>query len=95
MRLEDVVRANVHGAFVTDVQVSAYRNPEANLQLAKSYIFTSAAADHEVGSLELLEDIVASYLPGRHSNRVEVIATFGHGKSHFAVARRDVFRSPY
>ncbi len=93
MLIRDIVEINTHGAFYSDVQVSAFRDPAENLQLARSYIFTSslASSGQEVGSVELLEKLVASYLPGSLPNRFEVIATFGHGKSHFAVAAATYF----
>lgn len=93
-RIGDLVRINVHGDFHPDVQLDSYWDEERNLQLAKSYIFTSSEQGYELGSVELLWTLCETFIPGSTSNRLVVIANYGHGKSHFAVAAANYFGQP-
>lgn len=93
-RIGDLVRINVHGDFHPDVQLDSYWDEERNLQLAKSYIFTSSEQGYELGSVELLWTLCETFIPGPTSNRLVVIANYGHGKSHFAVAAANYFGKP-
>jgi hypothetical protein len=90
--------------FRNDVQLSLYDDPEENLALLQSYIFTVAApgstgaAAARVASVSLLEQLVNSFLhtnPGHsNDNRIFALANFGHGKSHLALALTNYFAKP-
>jgi len=90
----DLVRTNIHGAFHSDVQLTSYYDPERNRQLAGSYIFTSSQQGNQLGSVELLQRVQGSFVDVTSSNRFIVLATYGHGKSHFAVALANFFGKP-
>jgi hypothetical protein len=90
MLLKEVVRRNNNAAFYSDVQLSSYRGPE-NLELAKSFIFIGKTAGSRRASLDLLGQVCNAYLPGNQPNRYTFIATYGHGKSHFALAIANYF----
>lgn len=94
IRIGDLVRINVHGDFHPDVQLDSYWDEERNLHLAKSYIFTSSEQGYELGSVELLWTLCETFIPGSTPNRLVVIANYGHGKSHFAVAAANYFGKP-
>lgn len=90
----ELVRTNIYGAFHSDVQLTSYYDPERNQQLAKSYIFTSSRQGSQLGSVELLQLVHESFVDATRSNRFLVLATYGHGKSHFAVALANFFGKP-
>ncbi len=90
--------------FRNDVQLSLFDDPEENLALLQSYIFTVAApgatggAATRVASVTLLEQIVETFLhanPAQNDdNRIFALANFGHGKSHLALAMTNYFAKP-
>ncbi|MDI3340913.1 MAG: hypothetical protein QJR03_10315 [Sphaerobacter sp.] len=90
----ELVRTNVHGTFHSDVQLTSYYDPDRNLQLARSYIFTSSRQGSQLGSVELLQLVRESFVDSTRPNRFLVLATYGHGKSHFAVALANFFGKP-
>jgi hypothetical protein len=91
--VSDIVQVNAHGAFFNDVQLGSYRDHAQRELLSRTYIFTMAEKGQEVGSVNLLETMISAFLPGQTPNRMMVIATFGHGKSHFAVSAATYFGS--
>lgn len=90
----DLVEANLGGGFRSDVVLGSYRRQRDNLDLARSYIFTGRAPAGKHASAALVRCVAESLLPGEQSNRFVVIATYGHGKSHFAVALANYFGQP-
>jgi hypothetical protein len=88
--IEEVVSTSSGAEFRNDVQLSQFRS-EHNLELAKDFIFTAKAAPGRKSSLELLRFLCEAFMPGASPNRFVFIATYGHGKSHFAVALANYF----
>ena len=88
--IEDVVSASSSAEFRNDVQLAQYRS-EHNLDLAKDFIFTRNAAAGRKSSVALLKHMCEAYMPGAPPNRFVFIATYGHGKSHLAVATANYF----
>jgi hypothetical protein len=93
----DVVSLDSHAAFVNDVQLSAYDEAQKNIRLLRSYLFSSAkgqtviSATNEVTPVELLRRLTDIYLSDRSPNRLVVVANYGHGKSHLALALANYF----
>ncbi len=88
--IEDVVSASSSAKFRNDVQLAQYHS-EHNLELAEDFIFTRKAAAGRKSSIELLKHTCEAFMPGAPPNRFVFIATYGHGKSHFAVAMANYF----
>ena len=86
----DVVEACSAEEFRSDVQLSHYRSKH-NLALAGDYIFTRKASEGRHSSVDLLKKVVDSLQSGAKDNRFCIIATYGHGKSHFALAMANYF----
>ncbi|WP_026370535.1 hypothetical protein [Kallotenue papyrolyticum] len=91
--LGDLVRINEAGKLHSVVQVDDFYG-EDNLALAQSYIFTGRSVGKKKASAELLSLFCDAYLNPRLENRFVVIATYGHGKSHFALAIANYFGRP-
>lgn len=89
----DVVEACSSEEFRSDVQLVHYRS-EHNVSLAGDYIFTRKAAAGRLSSVDLLRKIVDSLQSGTRANRYCFIASYGHGKSHFALALANFFGEP-
>jgi hypothetical protein len=94
VHLSDILREPTSGEFQSDVQVTDYRSAK-NQKLLKSYIFTSNAPAGKYSSVDLLRRFCEAYGPGARENRFVVIATYGHGKSHFALALANFFGKPF
>src|ERR1039457_729895 len=88
--IEEVVSASSSAKFRNDVQLAQYHG-EHNLELAEDFIFTRKAAAGRKSSIELLKHTCEAFMPGAPPNRFVFIATYGHGKSHFAVAMANYF----
>jgi len=88
--VKDVVCANSNAEFRNDVQLASYRSNQ-NLDLLNGYIFTRKAAPGKESSIDLLQYLCDSFLPGRNPNRFVFMATYGHGKSHFSLALANFF----
>ncbi len=91
--LGEFVKGLSEAEFRSDVQLSSYHRPE-NIDLVKSYIFTSKAAEGKRSSAELLRLLAEAYMPGNVPNRFTFIANYGHGKSHFALMLANFFGKP-
>jgi len=91
--IEDVASAGSNAEFRNDVQLAQYRT-DHNLELARDFIFTRKAAAGRKSSTELLKYLCEAFMPGAPPNRFVFIATYGHGKSHFAVATANYFGKP-
>ena len=94
MKIRDIAQKNPNARFENDVQIGSFR-ARHNLELARSYIFTTRSTGDKRSSADILKAIVDSYLPGgTDENRFVVIATYGHGKSHFGLAMANYFGMP-
>ncbi|MBT9394808.1 hypothetical protein KLP40_16700 [Hymenobacter sp. NST-14] len=94
--IRDIVVENAQAAFVSDVQLSWYPRDEHNAPLAASYLWTDQRISKELPSvqaLRLLCDNFEFYKPNK--NRHTWLATYGHGKSHLALALANFFGQPY
>ena len=93
--IRDIVVENTQAEFVSDVQLSWYPRDEHNAVLAGSYLWTDQRINKELPSvqaLRLLCDNFEFYKPNR--NRHTWLATYGHGKSHLALALANFFGQP-
>ena len=88
--IDELVSTSSGAEFRNDVQLAQYRS-EHNLELAKDFIFTRKAALGRKSSVELLKYLCEAFMPGSPPNRFVFIATYGHGKSHLAVAVANFF----
>ena len=93
MLICDLVTLNAEAEFVNDVQLGWYPNDPKNRTLAKGYIFTDKAPEGKKSSIDLLEMVRNAFITDRE-NRFVVIATYGHGKTHFALALANFFGKP-
>ena len=93
-RIADVLRELTGAELRSDVQISDYRKPH-NLDLLKHYIFTPKAPAIKKSSVELLHTLCKAFGPGVTENRFAIIANYGHGKSHFALAVANYFGKPF
>ncbi|WP_035559952.1 hypothetical protein [Hymenobacter sp. IS2118] len=97
----DVTVPNPDFRFVYDVRLSQYPADPDNLALAKAYQWTNQriGAD-EQPSVQVLETVCNAYEYSAHdSNKKEdprrvLQATYGHGKSHLALALANFFGQP-
>lgn len=88
--------------FRRDVQLSAFDSQKDNLELLSSYLFTVAApgtnavgSASQVSAVDLLDKLLEAYRIAREHNRFVVIANYGHGKSHLALALANYFSKAY
>ena len=91
----DLVKRDQQAEFRNDVQLSSYEDAERNRSLVCSYLFTSTAPQGTVSSTNILFNAIEAYLNERLENRFVVIANFGHGKSHLALALANYFGKPF
>ena len=91
--IKDVVTTSKKSEFRNDVQLPHFRSSQ-NLNLVEGYIFTRKAVAPKKSSIELLKLLCEAYLPGKQPNRFVFMATYGHGKSHFALALANFFGKP-
>src|SRR5579871_2706856 len=89
----EIVTQTEQAEMVNDVRLDAYPADPSNLVLANRYIFTSTSPEGAVSSLALLGELTTAFLHPRE-NRYVAIATYGHGKSHFALALANFFGRP-
>lgn len=93
-KISDLVKRDAKAEFRNDVQLSAYDDKDRNLSLVNSYLFTSDAPDGTKSSTQVLNATIQMLLNERLDNRSVVVATFGHGKSHLALAIANYFGRP-
>ncbi len=97
MKIADLVTLDDKAEFRSDVQLDAYDRPEQNLALLNSYLFSSAiparslSMTRDISAVGLLKELVDIYLNERAINRLCLIANYGHGKSHLALALANYF----
>lgn len=95
MLIRDVVRQKEDAAFRNDVQLSWYADgSEENLALAKTYIFARKSIGQQKSPIDVLYQLRQAFLTDTFENRFMVIATYGHGKSHLALALANYFGKP-
>jgi len=95
MRVADVVHLNRAGEFTNDVQLRWYvDNRPENLSLATRYMFTRTSAGEKKSPIDILYQVKQAFLLDTYENRFVVIATYGHGKSHLALALANYFGRP-
>ena len=101
LTIGDLVGVDEQAEFRNDVQLDAYSNPQQNLALLRSYLFSTAAPERgrtavkSISSVGLLEEIIEAFLRDRLENRLVAIANYGHGKSHLALALANYFSRPF
>ncbi len=93
-KISDLVKRDAKAEFRNDVQLSAYDDKDRNLPLVNSYLFTSDAPEGTKSSTQILLSTIQTLLNERLENRSVVVATFGHGKSHLALAIANYFGRP-
>lgn len=100
LTIKDIVDLDQQAEFRSDVQLSAYDHPERNIALLRSYLFSTetpqrglSEADY-ASPVDLLDKVVNTYLGTKAENRLVVIADYGHGKSHLALALANYFGKP-
>jgi len=93
VNIDQIVSPNATAEFRNDVQLLDYRS-EHNEKLLEGYIFTRKAVAQKKSSVDLLKLLCESYTPGMNPNRFVFIATYGHGKSHFALSLANYFGKP-
>lgn len=95
MRIADVVHLSRVGEFTNDVQLRWYtdKRPE-NVALANRYMFTRTSAGERKSPVDILYQIKQAFLLDTYENRFTIIATYGHGKSHLALALANYFGRP-
>lgn len=93
--IRDLVTLDQHAEFRNDVQLSHYDNPNTNLGLLRSFIFSYNAPTGKVSSVDLLDTLRSVFTIARQENRLVCIANYGHGKSHLALVLANYFAKPY
>ncbi|MEI6914103.1 MAG: hypothetical protein WCL39_03130, partial [Armatimonadota bacterium] len=93
--IQDVVLPNENARFANAVQLGWYPSDERNIPLATGYIFTKNSTTGYVSSIDVLDYIRDSFRWSGNPNCHVVIATYGHGKSHLALALANFFGKPY
>jgi hypothetical protein len=100
LTIKDIVDLDQEAEFRSDVQLGAYDDPDRNIALLRSYLFSTETPRHgfsEAGSaspVDLLDKVIGAYLNPKADNRLTVIADYGHGKSHLALALANYFGKP-
>lgn len=96
MKICDIVRPDENAEFQSDVQLRWYSEADAasknrNLSLVRTYMFTRTSAGERKSPTDLLYQARQALLLDTYENRFVVIATYGHGKSHLALAMANFF----
>ena len=86
----ELIHLDADAEFRSDVQLDAIEKPH-NLGLLRSYLFTSQAPTGSVSSIEILTTLIQTFTNAHLENRMIVIANYGHGKSHLALALANFF----
>lgn len=87
----EVVRRSEKAAFTNDVQLGWYPEDPRNAELSRGYIFTAQAMGNSHPSLTIFENVRDGFRSSFNLNHHVVIATYGHGKSHLALAMANFF----
>ncbi len=89
----DVVHRSERENTDNDVQLDLYSEEKGRLEAARSYIFTAQGVGNTHSPVAIFEKVRGSLLSSSDPNRNRhvVVATYGHGKSHLAVAMASFF----
>ncbi|TGE25203.1 hypothetical protein E5K00_08405 [Hymenobacter aquaticus] len=92
----DVTVPNPEFRFVYDVRLSQYPDDPDNLALAKAYQWTNQQIGRELPSVQVLVSLCDAFEfeSKEIENRRVLQATYGHGKSHLALALANFFGQP-
>lgn len=90
----EFVRLDDKAEFRSDVQLDAIEKPDLNMGLLRSYIFTTHTPPGYRPSLGLLVDVRNTFIGSPEHSRLVVVADYGHGKSHTALALANFFAKP-
>ncbi|PQV65271.1 hypothetical protein B1R32_1018 [Abditibacterium utsteinense] len=82
-------------ADINDVQLGWYPNDPRNKQLCDFYIWSSHSLGKAKPSVELLERVREAFLMTTSPRRFIFRATYGHGKTHLALALANFFGRPH
>lgn len=99
MKIRDFVKIDQYGEFISAVSLSDFDVPKRNTQLVRSFIFSdhtpdSAGLEQKYhGTIDLLDKFRKAFISNTN-NTLMVLADFGHGKSHFALAAMNFFEKP-
>jgi hypothetical protein len=94
LTIGDLVKRDEQAEFRNDVQLSSYDEPERNLSLVQSYLFTAVALPNRTSTIGLLDELVNAFTNERLNNRFVAVANYGHGKSHLALVLTNYFAKP-
>jgi len=95
--IRELVVIDDKARFRSDVQLSLFEEPQENLALLESFIFSTASpgsriqAAKQVSSVDFLSQLIEAYASNRLDNRFVAIANYGHGKSHLALVLANYF----
>ena len=89
--LGDITQLNPKMADINDVQLSWYPDDKRNAQLCEFYIWSNHAVNGAKSSIELLEKVREAFLMTSSPRRFIFRATYGHGKTHLALALANFF----
>jgi Uncharacterized protein involved in chromosome partitioning len=90
MLIQEIVHYNSRIAGLNDVQLGWYPHSPFNADLAERYQFTANAEPEKKSSVDVLIAVRDALLNAGES-RFVVQATYGHGKTHFALALANFF----
>lgn len=100
MLIKDIVDLDEKAEFRSDVQLSAYDDRDRNLALLHSYLFSTSTQQRDLSAagntspVDLLSELVNAFYSVQAENRQVVIADYGHGKTHLALALANYFGRP-
>ncbi len=89
--LGEITELNPKMADINDVQLSWYPDDKRNAQLCEFYIWSSHSVGMAKPSIELLEKVREAFLMTSSPRRFIFRATYGHGKTHLALALANFF----
>ena len=92
--LGDITKLNPKMADINDVQLSWFPRDKRNAQLCEFYIWSNHAVGSAKPSIELLEKVREAFLMTGSPRRFIFRATYGHGKTHLALALANFFGRP-
>jgi hypothetical protein len=97
-----LVQVDDHATFRSHVQLDSFDTPKLNQELVNSYLFSNALPagsqynqSNYISPVGVLEKLEQSFNSERLSNTFSLVATYGHGKSHLALALTNYFSKPY
>jgi hypothetical protein len=92
MKIADIVTPYESGEFRSDVQLRWYTQGNSeNRDLVQRYMFTRTSAGEQKSPIDILYEVRQAFLLDTQENRLVVVATYGHGKSHLALALANFF----